>query len=401
MRRIVRLRRPSGPAVSAAKHPIAPLACPSLAARASIHTTSQTSGTTPATVPSCSPRLARFYSTQNQAVPRSLVTPGAEDEVPLSTGPEGEIVGEGTAQEPEGGLYVTPPRRTTAKRPDEIADTSYVPATVADGLESVGGLGGWWEKKDHWKGDFVGFRPKRKIVEPLVLEAAVRRAVAEAFALRQAGRDDDLVGVWPEGDLPQMRRSLELGITVAKDGRVSLNGDVAGLLDDLSWKDGLQEPAEGSATGGSSTPRKAAKKTVLSAEEVSEHRESWDASWKSVALDDPRMKFAVTKRIFQLTGQLVPDHKLPEVTNVHALLRVLQKPPKPQTLTEEILKRRQELVELPNVTFSAKRVTRGDKEKAVGRFKLIEEELRKRDLPLEGHGFARKNKEREWLKGGV
>ncbi|RYO89241.1 hypothetical protein DL766_004549 [Monosporascus sp. MC13-8B] len=401
MRRIARLRRPSGPAVLAAKQPIPPLACPSPAARASIHTTSQTSGARPPTVPSRSLRLARFYSTENQAVPRSLVTPGAEEDAPLSTRPGGEIVGEGTGQEPERGLYVTPPRRTTAKRPDEIADTRYVPATIADGLESVGGLGGWWEKKDHWKGDFVGFRPKRKIVDPLILEAAVRRAVAEAFALRQAGRNDDLVGVWPEGDLPQMRRSLELDITVAEDGQVSLNGDVAGLLDDLSWKDGLQEPAEGSATGGSSAPRKAAKKTVLSAEEVSVHKASWDASWKFVALDDPRMKFAVMKRIFQLTGQLVPDHKLPEVTNVHALLRILQKPPKPQTLTEEILKQRQELVELPNVTFSAKRVTRGDKEKAVGRFKLIEEELRKRDLPLEGHGFARKNKEREWLKGGV
>ncbi|RYP78698.1 hypothetical protein DL771_000365 [Monosporascus sp. 5C6A] len=395
MRRIARLRRPSGPALSAAKRPIA------ASAPASVHTTSQTSGTRPATVPSRSPCLARFYSTENQPVPRSLVTPGAEEDAPLSTRPEGEIAGEGTAQEPQAGLYVTPPRRTTAKRPDEVADSSYVPATIADGLESVGGLENWWEKKDHWKGDFIGFRPKRKIVEPLVLEAAVRRAVAEAFALRQAGRDDDLVGVWPEGDLRQMRRSLELGITVTEDGRVSLNGDVAGLLEDLSWRDGLQEPAEESATGGSSAPRKATKKTVLSAEEVSEHKESWDASWKSVALDDPRMKFAVTKRIFQLTGQLVPDHKLPEVTNVHTLLRVLQKPPKPQTLTEEILKRRQELVELPNVTFSAKRVTRGDKEKAVGRFKLIEEELRKRDLPLEGHGFARKNKEREWLKGGV
>ncbi|RYP03635.1 hypothetical protein DL764_005014 [Monosporascus ibericus] len=401
MRRIARVRRPPGPAVLAAKQSIAPLACPSPAARASIHTTSQTSSTRPATVPSRSPPLARFYSTENQAVPRSLVTPGAEEHAPLPTRPEGEIVEEGTAQEAQGGLYLAPPRRTTAKRPEEVADSSYVPATVADGLESVGGLENWWEKKDHWKGGFVGFRPKRKIVEPLILEAAVRRAVAEAFALRQAGRNDDLVGVWPEGDLRQIRRSLELGITVAEDGQVSLNGDVAGLLEDLSWKDGLQEPAEGSGTVGSSAPPKAAKKTVLSAEEVSEHKESWDASWKSVALDDPRMKFAVTKRIFQLTGQLVPDHKLPEVTNVHTLLRVLQKPPKPQTLTEEIVQRRQELVELPNVTFSAKRVTRGDKEKAVGRFKLIEEELRKRDLPLEGHGFARKNKEREWLKGGV
>ena len=60
-----------------------------------------------------------------------------------------------------------------------------------------------------------------------------------------------------------------------------------------------------------------------------------------------------------------------------------------------------ELTQLPNVTFVPRRVTRGDRETAVGRYKLIEEEFRKRDLPLHGHGFARKNKEPSWLKGGV
>lgn len=149
-----------------------------------------------------------------------------------------------------------------------------------------------------------------------------------------------------------------------------------------------------------------------------------------------RFPVQVTKRIFQLTGQLIPDHKLPEITNAQALLRVLQKPPKPRTLTEEIVKRdlklkeqqqshqppqeegelaegqepqraqqpqqqAPELTQLPNVTFVPRRVTRGDRETAVGRYKLIEEEFRKRDLPLQGHGFARKNKERSWLRGGA
>ena len=144
----------------------------------------------------------------------------------------------------------------------------------------------------------------------------------------------------------------------------------------------------------------------------------------------------VTKRIFQLTGHLIPDHRLSEITNVQSLLRVLQKPPKPRTLTDEILKRdlklRQqqqqqqqqeegqkeaetqqaegqqqqqqkplELTQLPNVTFVPRRVTRGDRETAVGRYKLIEAEFRKRDLPVHGHGYARKNKERTWLRGGV
>jgi hypothetical protein len=70
-------------------------------------------------------------------------------------------------------------------------------------------------------------------------------------------------------------------------------------------------------------------------------------------------------------------------------------------LTQEIQKRQQELLELPNVTIATKRVTKGDKEKALGRFKLMQEEFKKRDLPVLGHGFARKGKELSRLRGGV
>lgn len=106
----------------------------------------------------------------------------------------------------------------------------------------------------------------------------------------------------------------------------------------------------------------------------------------------------VTKRVFQLTGQLVPDHKLNEVSSVSSLLNALKKAPKPKTLTEDIQKSTQQLVNLPNVAFSPKQVTRGDKAKAVGQFKIIEEELRKRDL-LEGPLSVAPSREKHWFKG--
>lgn len=95
------------------------------------------------------------------------------------------------------------------------------------------------------------------------------------------------------------------------------------------------------------------------------------------------------------------DHQLSSITDVRSLLHLVQKPPKPKTVTQEIQERRQDLVQLPNVSVATKRITRGDREKAVGRFKLIEEELKKRDLPLVGHGFVRKNRELSQLKGGI
>lgn len=109
----------------------------------------------------------------------------------------------------------------------------------------------------------------------------------------------------------------------------------------------------------------------------------------------------MTKRIFQLTGQLIPDHQLTSLTTVQALLHTLKKPPKPATLTEEIQKHKQELLEMPNVTIATKRVTKGDKEKALGRFKLMQAEFKKRDLPGVGHGYARKGKELQRLRGAV
>lgn len=109
----------------------------------------------------------------------------------------------------------------------------------------------------------------------------------------------------------------------------------------------------------------------------------------------------MSKRFFQLSGQRIPDSDFGGVTNASSILSVVQQPPKAQTLVQEIEVRRPELLSIPNITFAAKRVTRGDKDKSVGRFKVIEEEFRKRDLPLKGHGFAERNKEMLRHSGGV
>ncbi|KAI1405092.1 ribosomal subunit 39S-domain-containing protein [Hypoxylon fuscum] len=280
--------------------------------------------------------------------------------------------------------YIPPPQRSYAERLDQVSDPNYVPAMTADGLETVGGVGRWWDKPDHWSNDFASFRPSEKVVDPALLEASVRRAVVEAFALRQAGRQDELVSTWPSGTVEELRRIVQVGIGVAEDGVVSLNGNVDDVIESLNWND--------------ETPSASLQP---SAEEAQKYKETWDQGWKTISLSEPRIKFAVTKRIFQLTGQLVPDHQLSSIADVGSLLRAVQKPPKPKTLTQEIQEHRQDLVQLPNVSVAAKRITRGDREKAVGRFKLVEEELKKRDLPLEGHGFTRKNRELSRLKGGI
>ena len=77
---------------------------------------------------------------------------------------------------------------------------------------------------------------------------------------------------------------------------------------------------------------------------------------------------------------------------------MLCKPPKAKKLAEE-LKNRGEIQQLPNVTLYSHRVTPVHKEKMVGRWKVIEKELQKRDLPAIGNGGYGKFKERDWLRG--
>jgi hypothetical protein len=69
---------------------------------------------------------------------------------------------------------------------------------------------------------------------------------------------------------------------------------------------------------------------------------------------------------------------------VQALLAHLITPPKPRKLVDA-LKKKEDLLALPNVSVFERRVTPIDKEKSVGRWKIIEQELQKRDLPVTGH----------------
>lgn len=318
------------------------------------------------------PAGARFLSTtsirrDDQALPKSLVP---EDEAALDSD---------LATQLDNTPYRPPPVASEAEDPESISDPTYVPATKGDTLDTVGGLTGWWESSANYKESFQSFKPRRKISETAALRLALRRAVVEALALRQAGADSLINGSWPIGGQQELRRSLS--VAVAADG--SLSGDFQAVVADLH-----------AAEDGPVVPPSA--KSMLQAVP-----DAADSAWETLVLSDVALKFAVSKRLFQLTGQRISDFQLGSITDVKSILATVQKAPKARTLAEEIEIRRPELFRVPNITFAAKRVTRGDKDKSLGRFKVIEEEFRKRDLPLKGHDFAEKNKELKRHQGGA
>ncbi|KAI1427786.1 ribosomal subunit 39S-domain-containing protein [Xylaria sp. FL1777] len=419
MRRIPRLRRPSGLKSSTNNNTSRPTIGPSNIAlspqRPAPFSSSSSSSTTPAftswTTPSTfSPSLNHFYSSSSGGQQKTPTTYAQEDRTQQDQAQEpgtelqptalvaDEIIDAKTENSPSWvdipvGPYIVPPERAEAARAEEVADATYTPASHATGLKTVGGLVDWWERRENWAagGDFAGFRPREKVVEPQLIEAAVRRAVIEALALREVGRDDDLVGVWPtSGSKADLHRLLAWDVKSGTDGVVVISGDTASLAERLRWNDEEDGAIDYVAFS-----------EALTAEEVATLSQAWNPDWKAISLADPRIRFAVTKRVFQLTGQLVADHQLQSITTVQTLLHVLKKPPKPATLTQELQTRHPDLLNLPNVTVAPKRVTRGDKEIALGRFKLTQDEFKKRNLPVYGHGYVRKGKEVSRLNGGM
>ncbi|KAH6605960.1 ribosomal l50 [Trichoderma cornu-damae] len=278
-----------------------------------------------------------------------------------------------------------PPRRTEAATEKELqsSDPAYVPATEAEGLEEIGPLSTWWEQPGHWgeESAFKGFGSTDRVAEREVVEVCLRRAVVEALALQQTGVFPEwATKKWSEGgSRNELEQALALQVEV-RDGKATLKGDASSVAEALTSESQETEPA-----------------TRISVEEAKEMIKSWDPSWKNIALDNS-LRFALRKRLYQLTGVLLPDAKLAAANTTKHILTLAARDPKPLKLAQ-LLEKRGAFSELANVTVHGRKIGPIDKEVAVGRWKVIEEELKKRDLPATGYGNAGRNKERDWLTG--
>ena len=77
-----------------------------------------------------------------------------------------------------------------------------------------------------------------------------------------------------------------------------------------------------------------------------------------------------------MTGHTIPDSKLHSIYTAGHLVSYLVKPP-PATKVAEAIEQQGELTRLPNVQVYATRRTPVHKHQQVGRWKVIEEELKK------------------------
>lgn len=85
----------------------------------------------------------------------------------------------------------------------------------------------------------------------------------------------------------------------------------------------------------------------------------------------------------QLTGIRIPDPAIADLTSAKTLLGHLVRKPMPKKLADRLIAN-EDISNLPNLQIMDRRYTPIDREKEIGRWKIIEKELIKRDLPVTG-----------------
>ncbi|KAF6830402.1 hypothetical protein CMUS01_07766 [Colletotrichum musicola] len=284
---------------------------------------------------------------------------------------------------------VAAPQRKKAPTPEEAKELGYEPANTADGLEEIGGVEGWWDRPGNWHDvnkvpPFSLRAPAERITDGETLGMLVRQAVFEVLTRSSARRDVKNSGRW----------IFDLGaLELARDMRVKIGEDGSPLLLDSQGKPARADLVRKAGQPGHSRP-------VVSPKTVAKVLGNIPAEdqWKEVSLQDPLFRFAVAKRLFHISGYRVHDAKLMQCQTAGELARAIAARPKPAKVAEAV-RRDGALLRLPNLQVFDRRVTPIDKEKAVGRWKVIEAELEKRSLPVTGHKHLQKGVERKWILG--
>ncbi|KAK3316558.1 ribosomal subunit 39S-domain-containing protein [Apodospora peruviana] len=382
MRRLGRLRS-SASALSNSTHPLRAPA-PAVATFYS----SQTEQPSPHT---SAPRAwqSRFQTTQRRCLSSSSSSSANNTTADLEPTVEEDYVEEyDTSTESD---LVYPREVVEVLSPEEITDPDYVPAETVEGLEEVGGLADWWDQEEHWgpSKQYAGFGPLEKVTEPTVLEVLTRRALVEALVIKRFAETAEKEATAAAlkavgGDKKGLLNIAAVELVAGEDGTLTLKDEknFEGVWASLSSAEADAVP--------SSPP--------ISTEEARKLVKTWDNEWKLAALRDPIVKFYVAKRIQRLTGHVVPDAKLLDINTPGTLYALLNKPPKPKKLAE-VVQQTGALQDLPNVAFYPRRVTPVDKEQMVGRWKVIQRELQKRELPVTGTGKHSKTVEWKWAHG--
>ncbi|KAK2765214.1 hypothetical protein FQN54_008913 [Arachnomyces sp. PD_36] len=305
----------------------------------------------------------------------------------------------------EGEVEVEPEPQREREQVETTPPEEYVPATTWAGLETVGTLGEWWDKPRSEADHYKRFMAVEKVVGRNQITAALNQVMVELCLLRElelplstiseiqpyTSEERMIFGqvkIEPSADnstatlsFPdaQSRETLVAALQSSQVVEEEVTTETQEMLDSENAPNGAEEVS-------------AQSQEIIDNENVAEKAETTplappkDTGFVSLSLNDPQTKFAVLKRTSQITGHRIPDNHISSLKTVSQLINQLvsASKPKPKKLAESLAADKQ-LQSLPNVKIAGRRMTPIDKEKEVGRWKVIEEELNRRGLPVTGN----------------
>ncbi|KAG5944338.1 hypothetical protein E4U59_007319 [Claviceps monticola] len=322
-----------------------------------------------------------------------------------------------------------PPKLMEVTPEEDLAadDATYVPATDISELVETSPLSTWWDQPGHWgeESKFRGFASVEKVTDKRVMEVYLRQATIEALSLRQQQDSLPFAAGWATKKWREVSRSdldqILAAELVVQNGQASVGlGDAALIAQRLVVEEAkaeteteteIEAEAEAEAEAEVQDEAESVEAEIhevaetngvaarITPEEAQGMAKAWDASWKDLVLDE-QLKFAIRKRIFQTTGVLVSDARLGAARTIKHILTLAVKKPTPPKLAT-LLEERGIFQELPNFKLHSRKIGPIDREIAVGRWKVIEEELQKRNLPVTGTAGLSPNNERQRMEGKI
>ncbi|OJD21102.1 hypothetical protein ACJ73_07560 [Blastomyces percursus] len=280
---------------------------------------------------------------------------------------------------------------------EEKEHAEYKSADTWDGLRQVG-VEQWWENPPRAEDFFAPFMSTEKVTSSTKFYQILHQTMVEILILKNMNKPltDSCNIMGYEDEILSIINEAEVTPTTSFDNASLTFPSEEAKKTIYEWFSQLYEPVEDSAEAGAEEVDLAAESTQadeimpeaerdeMGTNDLTPYRPT-NLEFLGIPLSDPEFKFAYLKRASQLAGYRIPDPEVAKITKPSRLMSFLSEvsKPKPKKLAEHLLKDKR-LTSLPNVKIMDRRYTPIDKEKEIGRWKIIEEELTRRGLPVTG-----------------
>ncbi|KAF2772855.1 hypothetical protein EJ03DRAFT_371763 [Teratosphaeria nubilosa] len=268
---------------------------------------------------------------------------------------------------------------------DPSTHKDYVQAQTWDGLEMVGGVE--WVKARADRGEpYRGFvRDTRAEMSDTQWRTLLHHITVEALVLQKAGRVAGEICNPRAEDSKNWMHTKSATVQPSVDGGVTVSFAQAEVEEQIA-KGIIEDDPEGQPQHNNDL-RLELKRALAASQNDGIAEDSAISTWTDITLQDPSLKLAILKRTMQLTGHRLPDPAISNSETLADLYDALKQKPEPKSLAHTPQLRRLK-AELPNVSVYARRQTPVDRERKVGRWKVIEDELLARDLPVFGSRYV-------------